>query len=76
MVMRARIFGSLISFITLKAKRSGLFASHKNPLSPSTIIEEATVTGEDQFTGAVVLGKSPAVNTGLPDDFSNGGAVQ
>jgi hypothetical protein len=40
------------------------------------IIEDASITGEDQFTGAVVVGSSSAVNTSLPNDSANGGAVQ
>ncbi|MEK7664964.1 MAG: hypothetical protein AAB361_02380 [Patescibacteria group bacterium] len=40
------------------------------------IIGEVNITGEDQFTGAVIEGNGSAVNTSLPDDFSNGGTVQ
>ncbi len=32
------------------------------------IINEAEITGEDQFTGLIVRGESSAVNTTLPDD--------
>lgn len=40
------------------------------------IMGEASVTGEDQFTGAIVAGASSAINTSLPNDSANGGTVQ
>ncbi len=42
------------------------------------LIGQATVVGEDQFTGQTTQGTVPSVNTSLPDDPSNsgGGAVQ
>jgi hypothetical protein len=42
------------------------------------VIGQATITGEDQFTGKIISSISPAVNTDLPDDKNNsgGGVVQ
>jgi uncharacterized repeat protein (TIGR01451 family) len=37
------------------------------------LIGQATVSGDDQFTGATVQTTAPAVTTALPDDSSNSG---
>ena len=37
----------------------------------ATLIKQAVVTGEDQFTSAVVSNTSPAVDTNLPADLTN-----
>ncbi len=43
-----------------------------------TLINQATISGEDQFTGAATQSSVSLVNTSLPDDQSNsgGGIVQ
>lgn len=45
---------------------------------PADLISQATVSGEDQFTGVTTQSTSPAVNSNLPDDQANsgGGIVQ
>lgn len=44
----------------------------------ASLIGEANITAEDQFTGAVTQGKALFINTSLPDDLdgSGGGIVQ
>lgn len=46
--------------------------------STASLIGEASITAEDQFTGSIAQGKSLPVNTSLPDDTSilGGGIVQ
>jgi len=46
--------------------------------SSAAIIGEATITGENQFTGTSVTSKDSAITTVLPDDpaGSGGGIVQ
>lgn len=43
-----------------------------------SIIGEATISAEDQFTGSTAQGKTLPINTSLPDDSgsSGGGIVQ
>lgn len=44
----------------------------------ASIIGEATISAEDQFTGSNAQGKAPSINTSLPDDASasGGGIIQ
>ncbi|MEK7061640.1 MAG: hypothetical protein AAB957_00045 [Patescibacteria group bacterium] len=46
--------------------------------STASLVSEASITAEDQFTGSIAQGKSLPVNTSLPDDTStpSGGIVQ
>lgn len=37
------------------------------------LIDQVSISGEDQFTGTIITAKSPAVDTNLPDDPSNSG---
>ncbi|MBI2054148.1 MAG: hypothetical protein HYT36_02350 [Candidatus Staskawiczbacteria bacterium] len=40
------------------------------------IIGDVLATGEDQFTGSVITGEGPLINTSLPDDSAFGGTVR
>ena len=44
----------------------------------ASLIGEANITAEDQFTGSIAKGNTPLINTSLPDDQSSfgGGVVQ
>ncbi len=46
--------------------------------SLAQLIGQATILGDDQFTGATIQSSAPSVNTSLPDDSTNsgGGIVQ